>query len=352
MDTAPGNRMLDHQNRPEPTQTLPAGSVEAAQWVGGWLERNADTSKAARLLELLAGRALAAAARGIQPALVDVGTLASQYSLEVDHANEDDPGKWVRSANMKEWWDSRESGRVAEAQRAGLAVRLQLVKRVGGGKGNQTAWGFRFEEVAPPPGTADETAQLPRGGIQYDAEPARLIWPLRWLSPPGGFATYSRRGILLALFILANVIIDLAIAWFAMVMVLVPSNAPSVSIAAGGVLAGLAWACWRFGTRPWLRVPADRIVILPMGQLAFTQDFAQLHFVRRRHGATPGGWLSVVRHWASCPVCGSDVDLQDGGKAFPDRVVGRCAAAPHEHVFSFDPVLLQGTRLRPVDGNL
>ena len=158
----------------------------------------------------------------------------------------------------------------------------------------------------------------------------------------------SRRGIMLALFVLANVLLDLGIAWIGLVVALAPSATPSTAIVAGGVFAGLAWACWQFGTRPWLRVPADRIVILPMGQLAWTQDFAQLHFVRRRQGARLGGWLSVIRHWASCPICGSDVDLQHGGRDFPERVVGRCAAAPREHVFSFDPVLLKGRQLRPV----
>ena len=165
-----------------------------------------------------------------------------------------------------------------------------------------------------------------------------------------GIAGRHRRnthGLLLALFLLANVILDLGIVWLGLVAMLVPSATPSAGIAVGGVLVGLAWACWRFGTRPWLRFPTDRMVILPMGQLAFNQDFAQLHFVRRRRGARPGGWLSVVRHWAPCPICGSDVDLQDGGRAFPDRVVGRCAAAPNEHVFSFDPVLLQGSQLLP-----
>lgn len=159
----------------------------------------------------------------------------------------------------------------------------------------------------------------------------------------------SRRGILLALFVLANVIHDLGIAWVGLVAMLVPSTTPSAGIATGGVLLGLAWACWRFGTRPWLRLPADRIVIWPVGQLAFTQDFAQLHFVRRRRASRPGGgWLSVLRHCAPRPVCGSDVDLQDGGRAFRDRVVGRCAAAPNEHVYGFDPVLLLGSPLPPV----
>ena len=59
------------------------------------------------------------------------------------------------------------------------------------------------ERSAPPspdggygaPVPADETDQLPSGTIQYEAEPARLAWPLRWLSPPGGFAMNSLRGL-------------------------------------------------------------------------------------------------------------------------------------------------------------
>lgn len=345
MDTPSGNRMPDDRNRPEATQTLPAGSLQAAQWLRGWLARNADNSKAARLLELLAQRALAAAERGEQPVLIDVGTLAREYSLEIEQANEHDPGKWVRSARMAEWWDSRESGRAADARRAGIEAQVTLSRRTGGGKGNQTVWGFRFEPLAQALPVADDPEPRHDGAIHYTAEPARLALPLRWLSPPGGFAMLSRRGLLLSLLVLANVILDLSIVWLALVVMLVPGAGGSASIAIGGFMLALAWGCWRFGTRPWLRLPSDRLVILPMGQLAFTQDFAQLHLVRRRNGATPAGWLSVVRHWAPCPICGSDVDLQEGGKAFPDRVVGRCAAAPHEHVYSFDPVLLRGRML-------
>ena len=348
MDTPSGNCMLDDQNSPEATQTLPAGSLQAAHWLRDWLTRNADNSKAARLLELLGQRAFAAAQRGHQPALIDVGTLAREYSLEVEPANEEDPGKWVRSARMAEWWASRESGRAADARRAGVAAQVTLSRRAGGGKGNQTAWGFRFDPIAQAPPAPDGPEPREDGAIHYATDPARLALPLRWLSPPGGFPMLSRRGFALFLLLLANVILDLSIVWLALVVMLVPGTGGSSGIAIGGVLLALAWGCWRFGTRPWLRLPSDRLVILPMGQLAFTQEFAQLHLVRRRHGATPAGWLSVVRHWAPCPVCGSDVDLQNGGRAFPDRIVGRCAAAPHEHVFSFDPVLLRGSALLPL----
>lgn len=333
-------------NRPEPAETLPAGSLEAAEWLCGWLVRNADNSKAARLLELLAQRALAAARRGEQPDLVDVAILAREYTLEVGQANEDDPGKWVRSARLQEWWDARSQARDAEARRYGVAVQLQLVRRAGGGKGNQTAWGLRFEPLALQEGLdRDGEPGVDASGIRYAAEPARLALPLRWLCPPGGFSMLSWRGAALTLLIAVNVAIDLAIAWLAVVVLLGNSLSPSAAFGTAGLLAGLAWASWHFGTRPWLQLPADRLVIVPIAQLAFTQEFAQLHLVRRRLGPRPSGWLTVVRYRASCPVCGSDVDLHDGGRAFPDRIVGRCAAAPREHIYSFDPVLLEGRSL-------
>lgn len=61
-----------------------------------------------------------------------------------------------------------------------------------------------------------------------------------------------------------------------------------------------------------------------------------------------GRVFSVVRHWGTCPVCSAEVDLADGGGAFPARLVGRCQDAPNEHVFSFDPVRLIGYPLREV----
>lgn len=48
--------------------------------------------------------------------------------------------------------------------------------------------------------------------------------------------------------------------------------------------------------------------------------------------------LSLIRFSAKCPVCGGTVTLQAGGKAFPDRLIGRCQTSPREHLYSFDPL--------------
>jgi hypothetical protein len=56
--------------------------------------------------------------------------------------------------------------------------------------------------------------------------------------------------------------------------------------------------------------------------------------------------LAFVRYSATCPACGGIVEIHEGRRAFPDRLVGRCRRAAREHVFSFDPVLKSGYPLR------
>jgi len=81
--------------------------------------------------------------------------------------------------------------------------------------------------------------------------------------------------------------------------------------------------------------------------LAFGELYGQLRTMPE--GKTPDRRriFSVVRHWGTCPVCSAEVDLGDGGREFPGRLVGKCRDAPSEHVFSFDPVRLTGRLLRP-----
>lgn len=39
-----------------------------------------------------------------------------------------------------------------------------------------------------------------------------------------------------------------------------------------------------------------------------------------------------VRHVGTCLVCNGRVTVQEGGRAFPDRLIGRCRASLREHV--------------------
>ena len=56
--------------------------------------------------------------------------------------------------------------------------------------------------------------------------------------------------------------------------------------------------------------------------------------------------LRVVSYSAKCPICSSRVELENGGKEFHSRLIGRCLEAPDEHIFSFDRTNRTGYPLR------
>lgn len=56
--------------------------------------------------------------------------------------------------------------------------------------------------------------------------------------------------------------------------------------------------------------------------------------------------IRLVRYAATCRRCKAKLELYDGGKEFPNRLVGRCYENPAEHVYSFDRFTRRGSRLR------
>ncbi|MGZ8222925.1 MAG: hypothetical protein ACXW1Z_19450 [Methylobacter sp.] len=54
----------------------------------------------------------------------------------------------------------------------------------------------------------------------------------------------------------------------------------------------------------------------------------------------------VVSYSSICPLCNSRIEVENGGREFHNRLVGRCLEAPLEHVYSFDRVLCVGHPLR------
>ncbi len=67
---------------------------------------------------------------------------------------------------------------------------------------------------------------------------------------------------------------------------------------------------------------------------------------RRKH------LLHILSYVADCPICGADgngrssIRPASGGREFHGRIVGRCAYAPQEHVWSFDHITRTGRFLR------
>lgn len=107
------------------------------------------------------------------------------------------------------------------------------------------------------------------------------------------------------------------------------------------VFVGIGGLMWWQKWRPLVHAREDRITPLPDEWLPIKAAPAQLE----RKRSDSGEVLRLVRYVARCPVCGGDMHLASGAPEWPRRTVGRCADAPREHVFSFDPVKLTGHRL-------
>ena len=104
---------------------------------------------------------------------------------------------------------------------------------------------------------------------------------------------------------------------------------------------------WFQMMKPLIRLPTERVTSANDALLAYSQFHAQFKLVRDAKSKVAGGWFRLVRHHGTCHVCSGEVEVVGGGIAFPGRLVGRCGDSPLEHVFSFDPVLLQGHLLYP-----
>ena len=56
--------------------------------------------------------------------------------------------------------------------------------------------------------------------------------------------------------------------------------------------------------------------------------------------------IELVTYEANCAICGDLVFIENGGREFNGRYIGKCTLSPMEHVFTFDHVTKVGKPLR------
>jgi hypothetical protein len=56
--------------------------------------------------------------------------------------------------------------------------------------------------------------------------------------------------------------------------------------------------------------------------------------------------IELVVFEAECPICGDIIFIENGGKEFNSRYVGKCTLAPSEHIFTFDHITKRGKSAR------
>lgn len=341
------------ENRDKPAETGHS-HLWAARLLVDWLEREGGNNKFRRALIVLADMTMAELEASRRPPVSEVEQLANNYFNKYGGSlGEATAGRWLRREEVERWWNSRKSSIEQWFRAAGSPWIPAITVAGGGGRGNSTEYSFRFDEM---PELSDEPADSPSRpssdaslgdlvAVAYTREPAEPIFWLRWLLKHP-FPTRSWRGIVLIV-CLGIVMVTTLLLWYSLAFVLIAQRSMSLQLITSiAFCAGMASIAW-WSVRSLWELPLERITIAPDLILGLKQTYAQLRLTRDKDGKTGRGWLSLVRHSSTCPVCSGTIEIRAGKAAYPGRLVGRCSDNPREHVYSFDAVTLTGRLLVP-----
>ena len=182
------------------------------------------------------------------------------------------------------------------------------------------------------------------GVLRYRIDPVRPALWLRLLVGSRPFPINSWRGYVLLGTAVVNFVL-IGLIWIGLLASWTPGKPITTADFANVTLALIiSFGLWAL-TGSVRRLPTQRVTLAGPMLLPLNELYGQLRTMRDQQGKFDSRIFSVVRHWGTCPICAAEVDVASGGRAFPDRLVGRCHDAPLEHVFSFDPVRLVGERL-------
>lgn len=332
------------ENSSKPLQTGNS-QADALRLALNWLDREGGGQRNARALRELMEATLTAVSRGDPPPEKDTTTL--RLLLQQVDGDLVTSGKSLRAAELETWWDARVEQLRQECIREGCPWLLKLVVKTGGGRNLPSRLSFDFRPIEVQEPEHGEAPTAPNGQlVHYRMDPAKAAFWLRLLlGGQSSFPMHSWRGYLvLAVAVLPMVLIGLM--WLGHYATWTKGQQINTTVLAQIALsifvtAGLWWI-----TQPIRSLPTERVTIAGPVFLALSELYGQLRTMRKPDSKFKSREFSVVRHWATCPICSAEVDLDHGRKAFPDRLVGRCHDAPLEHVFSFDPVRLIGVPLR------
>lgn len=101
----------------------------------------------------------------------------------------------------------------------------------------------------------------------------------------------------------------------------------------GGLITWLVWPLYRL---------VDQKIVMAPAILQMTSRFYHVLVIRREGERKV---VRMLRFNAICPLCGGEVEVQEGRRVLRGRYVGECGSNPVEHVFTFDHVLKTGQRV-------
>ena len=267
-------------------------------------------------------------------------------------ANDFDASKrWVVGRGLETYTAARRESIEDYFRAAGHDTCLRPTRRSPGGK-HRAVWYLEPYQLTDEPveAIADHPPRSGMDGpeattVQYEFTPpgeVKAAWYSRPLIGAGSFVTRSWRGILWAAAFLVPVAYLLASALLTLGFTYLRRPVQTADLASLIVVAVLAWFVWRMFVRPMVWLLDDRIIPATELWVAWNEANAQLELTkdeldRRR--------LQLVRYTAVCPVCAGTLELRYSQGPNNRRLVGCCAEAPHDHVFSFDRINRTGRRI-------
>lgn len=339
-------------NSPKPSESG-FQEIAALNVLRIWLDQVGGNNRSAQVLALLAEDTANHLSSGHASPALDADTLRKYYYDKYGGRIPETPAsRWLPSAPVLKWWEARRAPLAQACRHAGLTTIPVLTSQAGGGRGNTTLYRLDFEPLpvgdeAPEASSSGEAESWEAGIIRYQVEPVKAAWWLRPIIGEKPFRMRGWRGYLLVGLVVAEALTILA-AWGFLFLVL--RGTRPLQVGDLGLLLsllGVSWTWWHF-MQPIIRLPIDRVTIGNDLLLAWSELHGQFRLTRDAQSKWLGGWFQLVRYRGTCPLCAGEVEIASGGKAFPDRLVGRCSDSPLEHVFSFDPVSLNGRSLFPL----
>ncbi|WP_157197945.1 MULTISPECIES: hypothetical protein [Methylomonas] len=188
---------------------------------------------------------------------------------------------------------------------------------------------------------------LKEGEIKYYLESVNNL-PLlfRWIN---NFEISAWRQKLLAFAIIIGILVIVCLFLFFMLVFLHTKNGGLEIIRALFGTLGVS-SFIAFPLRHLYLCLTNRIISAPILLLPNTVDNAQIEYVATEKlspiTGRPIRKFRVVIYSSTCPICQSRIEVENGGKEFHNRLIGRCTEVPLEHVYSFDRFLCKGRFLR------
>ncbi|NDV14372.1 hypothetical protein [Crenobacter caeni] len=239
-----------------------------------------------------------------------------------------------------------EAGLIGFARQKGFSAYCLPVKETGRGAGNPSE--YRLQVKVLPAGEtvlpdAQTSVGMADGRVHYIAESiVRPAWFLRGVfrHDMGLVLQGWRKALFIGYWLGVG-----GFSLLGLLLFLLGSQQAAVSPGAWlqslSTLAIVGLVVW-LAARPLIRLIDWRITSAPSAWLALSEEPAQMELIRGRKDLGEANRIRFVRYSAPCPLCGNKVYLREGGRQFPNRMVGRCEENPAEHVFSFDRVSLLG----------